>query len=56
MSDPFAELAEAAASLRAVLDGLTTAPDTTATPVQQAYLRGCADTLAMLATLTDGER
>jgi hypothetical protein len=50
------DLAAAAAGLAEVLQGLRAAPDTTATPVQLAYLRGCADTLAMLAALTDGER
>ncbi len=51
-----AQPAEAAATLRAVLDGLAAAPDTTADPLQLAYLRGAADALALVAGVTHGER
>ena len=40
--------AEAAVSLRALLDGVTRASDVVADPLHVAYLRGAADALAMV--------
>lgn len=44
-----AHLPEVAAALRAVLDGVSTTPDTTADPQHLAYLAGYADPLDQVA-------
>lgn len=51
--DRRADPAEVSAALRAVVDGVAEAPDTTADPLHLAYLRGASDALRMVA---EGER
>ena len=52
MTAPTAEtMAEVAAAILATIEGISTSPDTTADPLQLAYLRGVAD--GIIATLGD---
>lgn len=47
--DDRADPSEVAAALRAVVDGVSAAPDTTADPLHLAYLAGYADALDHVA-------
>lgn len=53
---PAADRAEVVRMLRAVVDGVTAAPDTTADPLHLAYLCGWADALTALSESVNGRK